>query len=228
MVECKTQAQVDVLKGHDNPQVMKFKTYYNKPLNRICESIIYDDDDLTNEELANRFIKFDTFEWFFYAINELGEKGGPLKYLKPRSGNDYEIKFNIGSNKIPIYYMFIARISNDLLQVIFHPEGDDTFKITDNLKRGESFSLIGYLSQCMFDMFRLNKKIKRVVFFADNKKLEQLHNTMTKWIPKKYKELKFNRKENGNKPSYWYDKIQLTKEDFRYITKDTFKGKVNG
>jgi len=201
---------------------MKFHKYYCESLKRMCEIIEYEDFDLTDEQLANTMIKFDTFEWYFYAINELGEKSGPLQYLKPKAGNDFEIKFNIGNKKSPIYYVFIARITTDLLQVIFHPDGDDSFKTTNNLKRGESFSLIGHLAQCMFDMFRLNKKVKRIVFFADNKKLEQFHETMIKWIPSKYKELKFNKKEGGSKPSYWYDKIKLTKEDFRYITKEQF------
>lgn len=188
---------------------MKFFEFFNKSLNREVEYYVLEDDDLSDDELANS-VNFDAFDWFYHAVNELGEKGGPLKYIS--RSPFYKIKFSISSEKA---YIFEGRVSSDLLQVIFYPEGGslDTKNI---LSRSESFSLIGHLVQCVFEVFRQNKDIKRVVFIAENDKLEKFHDTMTTWIPKKYKEVEFMKKEKTTKSSYWYERIELTNEDFRY------------
>lgn len=175
-------------------------------------------DTQTDDQIAESFINMDTWEWFYYAINELGEKGSLLKTIhKDKKLIKYE--FNVSSNNEPKIYVFIGRISKDLLHVTFNRKGDRSLKILNDLSRTESFSLIGSLSNCIFECFRFNKEIKRVVFLASNNKMIKLHDTMSKWIPKKYKELKFNHKDGGSTPSYWYDRVQLTKEDFRYIRK---------
>jgi len=166
-----------------------------------------------DDEIASDFIWIDTFDWYYHAINELGEKGGPLKIIT-KSNNEFKFEFDIGS--IPKCYIFHGRVSTDLLHIMFYPKNDNSLNRLNNLTRTESFSLIGHLSQCIFDCFRYNKSIKRLYFIANNKELEHFHDTMISWIPKKYKEIKFIKKEHGNKPSYWYEKIPLTKEDFKY------------
>jgi len=193
---------------------MKFYKYFNESLQRCVEYTILDDCDLTDDQLAHS-IDFESYDWFYHVINEIGEKGGPLDYIL--RSPFYEIEFNISQqDKEPTIYVFKGRISEDLLHVIFHPKDDISLGIKNSLSRGDTFRLVGYMMQCIFDIFRQNKHIKRVVFIADNDRLERFHGTMTPWIQKKYKELRFIKKEHGNKPSYWYDKVPLTNEDFRY------------
>jgi hypothetical protein len=177
------------------------------------EYTILDDHDLTDDQLSHS-IDFESYDWFYHVINEIGEKGGPLKYLS--RSPFYEIEFNISQDEEPIIYVFKGRISEDLLHAMFHPKDDISLGIKNSISRGDTFRLVGYMMQCIFEIFRQNKHVKRVVFIADNDRLERFHDTMVTWIPKRYKELKFMEKEHGNKPSYWYEKVQLTKEDFRY------------